>query len=124
MASSDSLEMHVDINTFINANDKLQGEIEELNNILGDYQALKTNVNNFLEGNDSNFEKMQENVEENIKAVKAELAEVQQIKEQIKRTVDSMEEMSANTQKILDEGTQAAGRAIKAAIKVEELGII
>lgn len=124
MANSDSLEMHVNIDTFNHANSQLQGQIGVLQGILSEYEALKTNVNNFIEGNDSNFDKMQENVEENIKSVKAELAEVQQIKDQIQHTVDSMEEMGTNAQTILDQGTEAAGQAIRAAIKLDELGII
>lgn len=124
MANGDSLEMHVDIDTFISANDQLQGQIDALGGILGEYQTLKSNVENFIEGSDSNFNKMQENVEENIKAVRAELAEVQQTKAQIQHTITSMEEMGTNTQTILDEGTQAAGQAVRAAIKLDELGII
>ncbi|MCC8072615.1 MAG: hypothetical protein LIO62_00600 [Clostridiales bacterium] len=121
---AENLAMHVDSDTFINANEQLQGQIEALNGILEEYQNLKTNVRDFVEDADSNFDNMQANVEENIKAVKGELAQVQSIKDQIQNTVDSMTEMNTNAQTILTQGVEAASGAVKAAIKLDELGII
>lgn len=116
--------MHVDIQTFIDANEKLQGQIGTLEGILGEYQNLKNNVNRFIEDGDSNFANMQANVEENIKAVKGELAAVQKTKDQIQKTITSMEEMGQNSSKILNEAVQTVQGSVKAAIKLDELGII
>lgn len=121
---ADNLAMHVDSQTFVDANEQLQGQIEVLNGILAEYQSLKNNVRDFVEDADSNFDNMQANVEENIKAVKGELAQVQSIKDQIQNTVDSMTEMNTNTQTILTQGVESASGAVRAAIKLDELGII
>lgn len=117
------LLLHAKKEDFLNLIEQLDGKMNQLRGTLSSYQTLKNDVSMFMDGNDSNFEKMQQNVDANIEAVKRAIALTKKSKDNLQKTVDQMDSMGSKASSMLDEGVQAATNAIKTAIRIEGLNL-
>lgn len=119
--------MAVELLLKVNKEDYLQkiGELDQkinaLRDLLGRYQQLKADVNMFVEDGDSNFQKMQENVEANIDAVRRAISITQHSRDTLQKTVDQMDSMSSKTSTMMSQAAQTAKSAISTAIRVNDL---
>lgn len=102
---------------------QLDGKLNELRSVLSEYQTLKNDVEMFIQDGDSNFENMRANVQANIDAVQRAIGVTQSAKDGLQKTVDQMDEASANISNLMTEAAEFAGNTIKTAIRIEGLGI-
>ena len=120
---AEELLLHAKKEDFTNLITKLDGKMSELKGTLSSYKSLKNRVSVFMDGSDSNFEKMQENVEQNIIAVKKAIALVQKAKDNLQKTVDQMDEMETKAGNMFDETATAIKGVINTAIRIDGLGL-
>ena len=115
------LLLHANKSDYLNLIGQLDGKLNELTALLGDYQLLKNNVDSFIQDGDSNYENMKANVEANIDAVRRAIATTQNNRDNLQKTVDQMDEMGGNVTRLIQESTEAAANTIKTAIRVDGL---
>ena len=117
------LQLHASKADYENLITQLDGKLQELNDLLADYDTQKTKVNNFVQDRDYNFERMQNVVEANIKGVRDAIKFTQESREHLQKTVDQMESTGENIAHMLDEAGELAGNVIKTAFRVDGLGL-
>lgn len=122
MAAAELL-LHASKEDYLTLIGQMDGKLTELGTLLTEYQNLKNRVNNFVKDGDSNYQNMLENVENNVQAVRRAIGITQKSRDNLQKTVDQMEETSANVSKLMSETAEAAANTIKTAIRIEGLGL-
>ena len=117
------LLLHASREDYMTLIGQLDGKLEDLGNLLTDYQDLKNRVNSFVRDGDSNYQNMLDNVENNVQAVRRAIGITQKSRQSLQNTVDQMDDMSTNASKMMSETAQAAANTIKTAIRIEGLGL-
>lgn len=123
MAANNSLEMKVDLSDFLIAESTLESQENKLMNILDRYASLKNRATEFMEDDDTHFEKMQQAVDAEITKVKAELKIVQTVHAQIKKIVDAMNSMDKSATNIIDKTKETIQQGVESIIDLTALGL-
>ena len=99
--------------------------IDQRMNVLLDvierYARAKENLDQFMEGEDSNVETMIERINVNVEAAKKSHAALNETKLTLQETVNQMEGMSKQAKETLDSGIEAAKSSINAAITINSV---
>ncbi len=115
------LLLHVNKEDYLQKISELDSKLSALRDLLSRYQNLKSNVTQFVQDSDSNFQQMQQNVEANVEAVRRAIAITEKSKATLQDTVDKMDNMSSKAATMLNEAAGTAVNAVKTAIRVEGL---
>lgn len=99
----------------------LEAKLAALNDVLQEYRDLNNNVTNFMGETDDNFVAMQDNVRENIKAVKKAITATQESRDMLQKTLDAMDNTGVQIGNIVKEGAELARNTIDTAIKASVL---
>ena len=99
----------------------VQLKMDALRDVINRYQDAKRNLDQFLEGNDSNYDAMIERIDVNIKAAGKSYAALQQTKVSLEETVSQMAGMSSQVSSTLDAAIEAAGSTVNAALHIQEI---
>lgn len=95
--------------------------ISALLDVIDRYNNAKSNLDQFIENGDSNYEDMVARIDENIKAAKKAHAALTETKNELQATVDKMENMGAEIGETIKDAAEAAKSTIEAAIKVDAI---
>ena len=99
----------------------VEGRMAQLQDVVDRYGRAKQNLDQFIEGGDSNYEAMIQRIDVNIKAAKKSYAALAETKASLMETVKLMEGMSNEVKETITTGAEAATSTIEAAIKIAEL---
>ena len=116
-----SLNLRVSKQDFINRINTIELKMQNLQDVIQRYGEAKSNLDQFIEDGDSNYEAMIERIDLNISAAKKSWTALQEMKQTLEKTVEQMEGMSAQIERTIQSGTEAAESTIKAAIKVQSV---
>lgn len=116
-----SLNLKVSKSDFEQRITVVEGRMAQLMDVVERYNNAKANLDQFLEGGDSNYEAMIERINANIKAAKKSHAALAETKASLEETVRLMEGMSNEVKETITSGVEAATSTINAAIKIAEL---
>lgn len=114
-----SLNLRVSKSDFEQRINDIQLKMDALSDVVNRYENAKSNLDQFIEGNDSNYEAMVERINKNIIAAKKAYAALNEAKTSLQQTVNQMQDMSGNVDSVIDAATEAASSAINAAIKID-----
>ena len=92
-----------------------------LADVINRYNDAKKNLDQFMEGNDSNYQAMLERVEKNLETAKKAHAALQETKASLQDTVSKMENVGSEIRETIQSGTEATASAVKAALKIESI---
>ena len=101
---------------------QIDGKMHVLEGIADEYNALRDNVNSFM-NEDDNVERMKGAVQENVNAVQRAIGAAQITRENLQKTVDEMEQFSTNVGTTLDQAVQTVKSGTEAVFNVAKLGI-
>lgn len=99
----------------------VDGRMAQLMDVIERYGQAKTNLDQFIENGDTNYQAMIERIDVNIKAAKKSYAALSETKASLQETVNLMEGMSTEVKETITSATEAAVSTVEAAIKVAEL---
>ena len=99
----------------------LEGAISELEGVRGEYQTLLGQLADVMESTDDNFDKVEANVLENIRAVKVSIKNAQNARDSVQAAVDAYDELGAQAASTLQSAGEMAKSGIDAAIKTASI---
>lgn len=92
-----------------------------LMDVINRYNDAKTNLDQFMEGNDDNYQAMIDRIDANLLAAKKAHAALSEAKANLEQTVREMNEMSGKVKETISSATEAAKSSINAAIKINAI---
>lgn len=110
--AAETLKMKVDLSDFMTAQQRLEVQVKKLEGILEEYESVKNRANQFIDDDDSRYAEMQEVINEEIKKVKIQLKLVENIKLQIDKVVDAMNEMEKSSRKVLKDSKDSVIKGV------------
>lgn len=116
-----SLDLRVSKEDFENRISTIDQKMGVLTDVINRYNNAKENLDQFIESNDSNYEKMVERIDVNISAARKSYAALQRTKVSLEETVSQMENFNTEVSETIGAATEAAREAINAALKIEEI---
>ena len=99
----------------------IETRMATLMDVINRYHDAKVNLDQFIEGNDDNYQAMIDRIEENVKAAKKAHAALTETKADLMKTVTQMNEMSGKVKETITSATEAAKSSIEAAIKINSV---
>ena len=116
-----SLNLKVSKSDFEQRITVVEGRMAQLMDVINRYNNAKANLDQFIEGGDSNYQTMVERIDENIKTARAAYAGLTETKATLQETVNLMEGMSNEVKETITAATEATVSTVNAAIKVSQL---
>lgn len=116
-----SLNLRVSKADFENRISQIESKMSALQDVIQRYGEAKSNLDQFIEEGDSNYEAMCERIDANVNAAKKAWTSLQQTKVELERTVSQMEGMGEQIKKTIESATEATTSAVSTAIKVAPL---
>lgn len=116
-----SLNLTVSKQDFVDRINILEAKMHNLQDVIQRYGEAKSNLDQFMAETDDNYESMVARIDANIEAAKKAWTSLQEMKQTLEKTVDSMEGMSTELGQTLKSATEAAKSTISAAIKVSSV---
>ena len=116
-----SLNLFVGKDQFTERIDKVALKMKALEDVIERYGQAKSNLNQFVEEGDSNYQAWVDRIDANIKAAKKAWTSLQEVKVSMESTVNQMEGMTSQIRTTIEHGTEAAISTVEAAIKVAPL---
>lgn len=95
--------------------------MQALVDVVNRYENAKSNLDQFIESNDNNYEAMVEQINQYIKNAKRAHAALNETKLQLQETVNKMSGMSSEIKETITSATEAAKSAVEAAIKIDAI---
>lgn len=99
----------------------VEGRMAQLMDVVERYNQAKSNLDQFIESGDSNYEAMIARIDVNVVTAKKAYAALSETKASLQETVNLMEGMSNEVKETITAATDAAASTVSAAIKVAEL---
>ena len=118
---ADKLNLKVSKSDFESRIAVIETKMNALQDVITRYNTAKSNLDQFIEGGDSNYEAMIERIDVNIKAAKKSKAALNEIRLSLQETVNQMEDMSNKAKQTIVDATQAAGSVINTALKIDDV---
>ncbi len=95
----------------------IEGQMDELNSILGEYNTLLGQLDDVMERTSDDFAKTEEGVKENIKSVQTSLQNATNARDAVQSSLNAYEELGERAASTLSSAGEAVVSATKAAIK-------
>jgi ABC-type transporter Mla subunit MlaD len=116
-----SLNLRVSKGDFEQRISTIENKMAALQDVIERYGRAKDNLDQFMESDDSNYSKMIERIDLNIKAARKSYAALQETKTSLQETVSQMDNMTNEVGETLESAIGAVGSTINAALKIEEV---
>ncbi len=100
---------------------KLENCLSQLDTKITQYESLKANMNKFMDGSDDNYNKLQENVENNIRMVRKAREMTDASIKMLKETLKQAEEFGTELGKAISESGEIAKNTLKGAVEAMKL---
>lgn len=95
--------------------------MQSLKDVVDRYRNAKSNLDQFITGEDDNFQDMCARIDVNIDAAGRAYAALQEIKAQLENTVSQMDQMSGKVKDTITSATEAAKSSVQAALKINSV---
>ena len=116
-----SLNLRVSKQDFETRISIVETKIAMLADVIERYNQAKNNLDQFIEGNDNNYQSMIERIEANVEAAKKAHAALTETKNSLMDTVAKMENMGNEVKETIVSATDAAVSTVSAVLKIESL---
>ena len=116
-----SLNLRVSKKDFENRISIIETKIAKLVDDIERYGRAKNNQDQFIEGNDSNYQAMLERIDANIKAAKKAHAAQTETKNSLQDTVAKMENMGNEVKETIVSATDATVSTVEAVMKIDAI---
>jgi len=98
-----------------------EASMARLEDVISRYGDAKTNLDQFIESDDNNYQAMIERIDANIKAAKKAHAALNETKLELQETINKMEGMTDKVKETIVSATDAAISSVEAAIKIDAI---
>ena len=109
---------------FLNRIGIIETKMGALKDVVQRYNNAINNLDQFIESDDSNYEKMVERIKVNIEAASKSYAALSETKASLQATVEKMEGMSSKVGSTLDDARKAAEQTINTTIRLQVEGLL
>ena len=116
-----SLNLRVSKEDFERRIELVDQRMNVLLDVIERYARAKENLDQFMEGDDSNVEAMIERIDVNVEAAKKSHAALNETKLSLQETVNQMEGMSKEVKETLTAGIEATKSTVEAAITIKSI---
>lgn len=116
-----SLNLRVSQKDFEQRIQVVELRMQVLSDVVSRYESAKKNLDQFIEGDDSNFEAMCDNIDQYIQNAKRAHAALNETKATLLQTVQQMDGMSNQVKEVIGSATEAAKSTLEAAIQVNSI---
>ena len=116
-----SLNLKVSRQDFVNRIDAIQSKMDKLSDVIQKYRDLKTNLDQFVEAEDSSYENWVARIDGHIEAAGRAKASLNESKQMLQKTVDQMDEFGNEVKQTVDAATEATKSTVEAAIRIAPL---
>lgn len=116
--ASGEVRLVVSRESYQNQIELLQGYLNRLDNTISQYQQKETELDSFMTGDDDNYQKMRESVEQNIRTVQKAREMCDASIQMMRQTLQEMESFGENVGRTLDSAFDAAKSGITTAFDV------
>ena len=116
-----SLRLKASKQDFMNRVNDIQAKMDKLDDVIRKYRDLKTNLDQFVEAEDSSYEDWVKRIDEHINAAGKAKAALNESKKSLQQTVDQMDEFGNLVKQTLETATEATKNTVEAAIKIAPL---
>ena len=116
-----SLNLKVSQKDFEERIQVIELRMQALADVVSRYESAKKNLDQFIEGNDNNFEDMCKNIDEYIANAKRAHGALNETKMELLKTVEQMGGMSSQIKETITSATEAAKSTLEAAIQVNSI---
>ncbi len=119
--TTDALELKVPESTYDTQIGLLDADINQLEQIIAEYQKLKDDATAVFGEDDQNLQKMQHSVQQNIDAVNGQLNMLRENRAMLQKQRDALGNFGQDVANMLDTGLDTAKEAFKAMKTVNDL---
>ena len=113
-----SLNLKVSKSDFERRLSVIETRMATLMDVINRYNTAKTNLDQFIENGDDNYQAMIDRIDQNVTAAKKAHAALGQLKMEMTKTVTQLDEMSSKVKETITSATEATKSTVEAAIKV------
>lgn len=113
-----SLNLKVSKSDFERRLSTIEVRMASLMDVINRYNTAKSNLDQFIENGDDNYQEMIKNIDQNVNAAKKAYAALNELKLEINKTVTQLDEMSGRVKETITSATEATKSTVEAAIKV------
>lgn len=96
----------------------IETRMSALMDVINRYGTARSNLDQFIENGDDNYQAMIDRIDQNVMAAKKAYAALNSLKLEINTTVTQLDEMSGKVKETITSATEAAKSSVEAAIKV------
>lgn len=116
-----SLNLRVGKQDFLDQIALLDQKMSALQNVIDKYRKAKTNLDQFVRGEDSSYEAWVERIDAHITAAGKARAALKEQKDVLQKTVDQMENIGKEIKETVTAGAEAVKSTAEAAIRIAPL---
>lgn len=116
-----SLNLKVSKQDFTTRIDLISQKMNALTDVINKYRDLKTNLDQFVEAEDSSYEDWVQRIDEHIDAAGRAKASLNEAKKTLQETVDQMTGFVGQVQQTVRSATEATKSTVGAAVKIAPL---
>ncbi|MBQ6825011.1 MAG: hypothetical protein IJP27_10180 [Clostridia bacterium] len=116
-----SLNLRVSKSDFEMRINTIEVKMQVLQDVINRYGDAKRNLDQFIEGDDSNYQAMLDRIDANVLAAKKAYSALQETKLSLQQTVDQMEGFGNEVKETISAATEATVSTIEAAIKIDSI---
>lgn len=99
----------------------IQMRMDALNDVVSRYRDAKSNLDQFIEGNDDNYESMCQRIDANVDAAGRSYAALKEMKEEMENTVTQLTQMSGKVKETITSAVDATKSTVEAAIRINSI---
>lgn len=116
-----SLSLKVNKQDFLNMISEVEQKMNRLDDVISKYRDLKVNLDQFVEPEDSSYEKWVAQIDEYINAAGSSKAALQESKDALQTTVEQMEGFGAEVMQTVTAAAEATKSTVETAIRISPL---
>ena len=116
-----SLNLRVSKQDFLDRIEKINNKMINLDGVIQKYRTLKSNLDQFVQPEDSTYEQWCQRIDANIESCGRAKAALKESKDSMQKTVDQMENIGAELRETISAATEATKSTAEAAIRIAPL---
>lgn len=116
-----SMNLRVSKQDFLDRIALIEQRMNVLQDVIERYGRAKENIDQFMDGDDSNVDAMLERIDVNVRAAKKAHAALNESKLSLQETVDQMEGMGKEVKETISAGIEASLNTVESVIKISSV---
>ena len=99
----------------------IEMRMDALSDVVARYRQAKSNLDQFIENGDDNYQAMCERIDVNVEAAGRAYAALKEIRAKMADTGSQMDEMSGKVKETITSATEATKSSVQAAIRIHSI---